>query len=184
MLTTTPAGFDYQNDRFYMLIQREGAEMARKEVWIPRRDVCPLKQGPTQARFGQVPARKGIKAYVSHPRQGLVEETMTFCPAEFDRWISFDDDRIKQGIHYRNLHVEIGESPSEHQKGAISTLLKSPDINANEGWSRGMMWLGNFLTATMIHESTHSQAFVGGQNTLSMFHPSWIVCLETLEPAF
>jgi hypothetical protein len=164
-----------------MLLQTEGNEMARKEVWIPRRDVCPLERGTTQTRFGQVPARQGIKAYVSYPRDGLVEETMTFCPAEFDRWISFDDDRIAHGIHYRDLHVKIGGSPSEQQEGAISTLLGSSDINAATGWSRGMMWLGNFLTATMIHESTHSQAFAGGQNTLSMFFPSWILCLATLR---
>jgi hypothetical protein len=163
-----------------MLLQTEGTEMNRKEVWIPRKNVCPLEQGPTQTRFGQVPAREGTQAYVSRPHSGLVEETMTFCPAEFERWISFDNDRIARGIHYRDLHVEIGESPGEQQKGKISALLGSPDINAVTGLSRGMMWLSNFLTAVMIHESTHSQAFVGGQDTLSMFLLSWILCLEIL----
>lgn len=181
-LTETTAGFEYNNQKYYMFLQTEGTEMTRKEVWIPRKDVCPLERGPTQTRFGQVPAEKGIKAYVSHPHPGLVEETMTFCPAEFDRWIAFDDDRIAQGIHYRDLHVEIGGSPSEQQEGAISTILESSDINAATGLSRGVMWLGNFLTATMIHESTHSKAFAGSQNTLSMFLPSWILCLEILEP--
>ncbi|PKY02820.1 hypothetical protein P168DRAFT_283563 [Aspergillus campestris IBT 28561] len=158
--------FEHQGSIYYMLLQTEGTELTGKEVWVPRRDVCPLNQGPTQTRFGQVPARKGIKAYVSHPRDGLVEETMTFCPAEFDQWISVDQDRIARGIHYRDLHVKIGGSPSEHQKGAISTLLADPDITADQGFSRGMMWLGRFLTATMIHESTHSEAFAGGLKTL------------------
>lgn len=164
-----------------MLLQSEGIEMNRKEVWVSRKDVCPLRRGPRQYRFGLVPAREGIKAYVSYPRRGLVEETMTFCPAEFERWIAFNDDRTAQGIHYRDLHVKIGEDPSARQIQAIDTLLASPDINAVEGFSRGMMWLGNFLTTTMIHESTHSHAFVGGQNTLGMFLPPWILGLEILE---
>lgn len=165
----------------YQLLETEGFEMNRKEVWVPRKDVCPLRRGPTQYRFGLVPAREGIKAYVSHPRMELVEETMTFCPAEFERWISFDDDRTARGIHYRDLHVKIGEDPSARQIQAIDTLLASPDINAAVGFSRGMMWLGNFLTTTMIHESTHSHAFVGGQNTLGMFLPPWILGHEILE---
>ncbi|KAL2861824.1 hypothetical protein BJX68DRAFT_260626 [Aspergillus pseudodeflectus] len=129
--------------RFVMVSRSEGLETNRKEVWVPR-----------------------AGAYVSHPIFGLVEEAMTFCLVNFDSWTTVEDERTARGIHWRNMHVEVGEELSDAQSTAVETLLARPDISATVSHSKGMKWLSTFLVSTFIHESTHAQAFVGGTNAL------------------
>ncbi|KAL4739546.1 hypothetical protein BDV11DRAFT_169960 [Aspergillus similis] len=159
--------YDESTDtRFVMVSRSEGPEMNRKEVWVPRAGVCALQPGAGQTRFGGVTVLEGAKAYVSYPIFGLVEEAMTFCPMNFDSWTTVEDDRTARGIHWRDMHVEIGEDLSDAQSTAVETLLARPEISATVSHSKGIKWLSNFLVSTFIHESTHAQAFVGGTNTL------------------
>lgn len=133
-------------------------------------------------RFGGVPAKPSINAYVYPAAYDLVEETMFFCPVRFDRWIATDTSRTGAGLHYRDLHVEIGASPSDAQNTAIDNLLASPDFTDEQ--AKGITWLSEFLTSTMIHESTHSEAFIGSGNRLSELFPrSFLISSCSLQPS-
>lgn len=85
----------------------------------------------------------------------------------FDKWISADTDRTANGLHYRDLHVDIGSSPTDAQKTASTKLLAEGDFTGQS--PRAIRWLNDFLVSTMLHESTHSAAFAGVGNTLGKF---------------
>lgn len=147
---------------------------------MPYQAICALQDGADQTRFGPVPALPGIKAYVYGAIYGLVQETMVFCSLKFDKWTEVETSRIGSGLHYRDLHVEIGSSPTTNQKSAIEKLLAQPDFIGKEG--RGIKWLSDFLVSTVIHESTHAEAFVGGgSKTLSEPSHSFSSSLPLLE---
>ncbi|CDM27742.1 hypothetical protein DTO013E5_8450 [Penicillium roqueforti] len=143
----------------YWIFQTKGTPN-KEGIWVPYQAICALQDGADQTRFGPVPALPGIKAYVYGAIYGLVQETMVFCSLKFDKWTEVETSRIGSGLHYRDLHVEIGSSPTTNQKSAIEKLLAQPDFIGKEG--RGIKWLSDFLVSTVIHESTHAEAFVGG----------------------
>lgn len=147
-------------DYIYWVSQRKGTEpigdLDTRYAWIPRLAVCDNGGGET-TRFGGVPVDSGIKAYVYPAVYGLIEETMVFCGAHQNAWITTEADRTASSLHYRNLHVEIGSEPSDAQLALTQTLL---------GSGIELPWLRDFAVQTVIHESTHAVAFVGDGNKL------------------
>ncbi|THC92884.1 hypothetical protein EYZ11_007636 [Aspergillus tanneri] len=142
-----------------------------ERVWVPVRSVCALNDEPNQIRFGLVPPDPHVKAHTSKATFNRLDEIMDFCPVFFDRWITNDTRRTQSGLHYRNLHVSIGSSPTNDQKRAAKRLVTEADFTGPE--PRATKWLSDFLVLTLIHESTHAIAFVGEGNalTLSTFPP-------------
>lgn len=97
---------------------------------------------------------------------GLVEEIMVFCPVGFDSWMATESNRLREGYHYRDLHVKIGSEPTDKQKAAAKKLMGLSDFTTGKP-PRATRWLSDFLVLTMIHESTHGEAFTGPGKTLS-----------------
>ncbi|OTB00923.1 hypothetical protein M426DRAFT_65039 [Hypoxylon sp. CI-4A] len=147
------------NNNIYWVGQSKGAPLVGPNqgyLWIPRLAVCDAGDGAT-TRFG-VPVEKGISAYVYGAIYGLIEESMVFCPSKQPGWIDIENERTASGVHYRNMHVKIGEEPTDAQKTLANTLLGIDQID--------IQWLSKFVTETFIHESTHAEAFVGPGNKL------------------
>ncbi|KAM6517575.1 hypothetical protein FSOLCH5_008539 [Fusarium solani] len=117
----------------------------------------------TKTRFG-VPVGDGLNAYTYKALYDTVEEIMVLCPSYHAQWLQVDYERSVASMHYRNLHVDVGQEPSDVQKQAAHDLLAKPDFHGEE--KRGIKCLGDFLVQVFIHESTHAEAFTGGGNTL------------------
>ncbi|KAM0424912.1 hypothetical protein ACHAPT_009968 [Fusarium lateritium] len=117
----------------------------------------------TRTRFG-VPVGDGLNAYIYKALYGTIEEIMVFCPSYHAQWLRVDSDRSGAGIHYRNLHVDVGQEPTDAHRQAAHDLLAGSDFQ-NQG-KRGIKWLDDFLVQVFIHESTHAEAFTGEGNTL------------------
>ncbi|KAH6876558.1 hypothetical protein B0T10DRAFT_566774 [Thelonectria olida] len=183
------AVMDDNNELKYWVLQKQATQEGR-ETWVQRYLVCdvpadqadydpepepdsdsdsdsdsdPNDQPAGHTRFG-VPVGKGLNAYTYNALFGAVEEIMVFCPDHHTRWLDFDNDRSSSGLHYRDLHVAIGEEPTTAQKEATTRLLALTDFTVKP--ERGIKWLGDFLVATLLHESTHAEAFTGGGNALT-----------------
>lgn len=154
--------------KIYWVNQRRGVEYGG-ETWIQRLAVCASQPGDGQTRFGGVPADPSIRAYVYRPIfPKLIGETMVFCPVRFDNWTTTETSRTASGLHYRNLHVDIGSHPTDAQKAATSRLLADADFDEqSETPIRATKWLSDFLVGSFIHESTHATAFTGEGKNLS-----------------
>ncbi|KUI58196.1 hypothetical protein VP1G_05509 [Cytospora mali] len=126
-------------------------------VWDPLRGVCDLGDGAT-GRFlnPTVPILTGVKAYTAGAHFGLIEEKIVFCPAYHARWEAYDATTIQSGLHYRNMHVAIGDTPTTQQATYASTLATG---------RRNIAWFQDFVVKTLIHEATHAVAFVTPANT-------------------
>jgi hypothetical protein len=99
-----------------------------------------------------VPVLDYVRAVTYHavPQFGTVEEKMVFCPASLARWLTFDNERTNDKLHYRNLHVPIGGTPTQQQQDLASRMIKD---------GLDVSWLKKFLVKTIMHEMTHSVAF-------------------------
>lgn len=62
------------------------------------------------------------------------------------------------------MHVPIGSSPTDDQKAAAKQLMALDDFTNK---NRATRWLSDFLVQTLLHESTHAQAFTGVGKDLS-----------------
>lgn len=138
-------------------------------TWVPRLAVCALQRGEGQTRFGGVPVSTGIKAHFFPADSDILEESITFCPLHFDKWKEIESSRTASGLHWRNLHVGIGESPTKSQLRLTNSLMALDDFKLVENQIRATKWLGDFLVSTLIHESTHASAFVDKYKTLSEY---------------
>lgn len=127
-------------------------------MWIQRLAVCGLGDGAT-TRFENpaVPVLSGLKAYTYNAIYGLIEETIVFCPAKQGEWEAYDASMIESGLPYRNMHIPIGGTPTTQQATDAASIAPNT-----------IDWFKSNLVKTLIHESTHSVAFVTpDQSTLS-----------------
>jgi hypothetical protein len=99
----------------------------------------------------RVPVLTNVRAYVYPSIFGMLEEKMVFCPAFLADRMAFDGQRVNDGLHYRNMHVPIGGTPTQDQQNLADRLLSVEGQNFS--------WFKFFLVKTFIHESTHSLAF-------------------------
>ncbi|KAM0228613.1 hypothetical protein ACHAPO_010585 [Fusarium lateritium] len=189
-LKYTRAAFTNTGGLAFWVLMKSATQEGR-ETWVMRKEVCDAdpddpdydtaddrsddgsdddldddssETSPT--RFG-LPVGKRLNAYTYKAIFGAVEETMVFCPEYHDKWIKTESERLSSGKHYRNLHVSIGNEPTDDQKAAASVLLADPDFQNGQGKEkRGISWFGDFLVQVLIHESTHAEAFTGVGNAL------------------
>ena len=89
---------------------------------------------------------------------------MRIAASLFARWQSVESSRTAAGLHYRDLHIPIGGSPTAEQQAATTDLLHPPDFTTDP---RSTLWLSDFLASTLIPESTYGEAFTGIRNNLS-----------------
>ena len=108
-----------------------------------------------------MPALDGVYAQTFGAAGPLLEDSITFCPWAFNTWNTIESTRTASGLHFRNLHVDIGASPTGDQGKLVNSLLPLDDFKPIQGQFRGTKWLSDFFVSTLIHESTHARAFVG-----------------------
>jgi hypothetical protein len=116
--------------------------------------VCDLGDGQT-TRFlnPQVPVKSDLGAYVTNAfgNTHVEEEYMVLCPAHQAEFTAWDAEMTNDHLHYRDLHVDIGGSVSDDQQEDADALIAT-------GWN--IAYLTKFLARILIHESTHSKAFL------------------------
>ncbi|KAE8153224.1 hypothetical protein BDV25DRAFT_137129 [Aspergillus avenaceus] len=141
----------------YWLWQYSSVKLGFDGTWVPRLAVCALNNQAGQTRFGGVPAHPTISAHMFGQFSKIMDgETITFCPNHFDSWLDIEADRTQSRLHYRNLHVPIGETPTDEQL-ELARRLANDDTKI-------IKWLSNFLVSTFIHEGGHSAAFAGSKD--------------------
>jgi hypothetical protein len=144
-----------------------------ESVWINRAAVCPLTGLPGETRFDGVPTLPGMKAHWFPAPGRIVEESITFCPRHFDAWIETERTRTQNRLHWRNMHVPIGSTPTADQQQLAQQLLALPEM-ASTAQLTGVKWLAKFVVQTMIHESTHAPSFLGAVPRLSQYSFSFL----------
>ncbi|KAJ4186637.1 hypothetical protein NW767_012603 [Fusarium falciforme] len=122
-------------DYLYWVLQKS-ATLDGKESWVQRKLVCDVdpddpdydsddpdsdsddgtdEEEEEKTRFG-VPVGDGLNAYTYKALYGTLEEIMVFCPSYHAQWLRVDSERSSAGIHYRNLHVDVGQEPTDAHK--------------------------------------------------------------------
>lgn len=150
----------------YYLSQDSTIGDQQSHVWVSKSLVCRLDDEAT--RFGNVPT--GNMHAITTSYGGKVNyETIVFCPSKQEGWKNYERDRTASGVHYRNLHVEIGEEPSSSQLELANQLVDEYATSSGPN----LDWFSGFVVQTVMHEIMHSAAFVGSQTaTLSTLLPA------------
>ncbi|KAL7940210.1 hypothetical protein V8C42DRAFT_363613 [Trichoderma barbatum] len=136
----------------YFVSRAVGSHSAREgHIWVGVTEICEEFRGQTYRNLGSlgIPT-SDMYAYVENPSPENLDETLTFCPARTDQWITAESNAGMDGLDFRRLHIPLNSHPNEYQKVALDKLMyQKSDIG----------WLGQFLVTTLIHELSHAEAF-------------------------
>lgn len=119
--------------------------------------MCDLGDGQT-TRFDGVPVGTQHAQTVTLGNFDLIDESIIFCPKSQQRWMQNEEDRTASRVHYRHLHVNKGEEPTEDQLNLAQKLM---DEYATKGGRTYLEWFSSFAVQVVLHEIMHTVAFSG-----------------------
>lgn len=144
---------------YYWISRAKGSNFIDWEtgaVWTTADAACDNGNGQT-SRYG-VPVDRNIMAYVYPATDGVNEESMVICGVHQPVFKAWEDKLAKAGMKLDAFHVAIGSTPTATQLFMSSILMEEEAATIG--------WLSKAFAQTFIHETTHSEAFVGKDNRL------------------
>ena len=145
---------------YYWVSRAKGSNFINYEtgaVWTYVDGACDAGDGQT-VKYGGVPVEPGTFAYVFPATDGVNEESMVICGVHQPKFKKWEDQLALDGMKLGAFHVAIGSRPTATQLFFNSILMG--EVGATIGW------LTKAFSQTFIHETTHSEAFVGKSNGL------------------